>query len=98
MGSEAASEAFQITTAGAGAVTPATALATISDCIVIAWTFDAATQGWQKFDPNPEATSDLASMVGLQGYWIEVSADCTLTYGNNTWNLKAGWNLIGWPS
>lgn len=95
---ETASAAFQVTPGDAGAVVPATAFSTITDCIVIAWTFDAGTQGWQKYDPAPGATSDMASMVSLQGYWIQVSADCTLTYGNNTWDLKAGWNLIGWPS
>jgi hypothetical protein len=95
---ETASAAFQVTPGDSAATTPATAFETITDCIVIAWTFDAGTQGWQKYDPTPGATSDMTAMVALQGYWIQVSADCTLTYGNNTWNLKAGWNLIGWPS
>jgi len=27
---------------------------------------------------------------------VEVTEDCTLNYGANTWNLKDGWNLIGW--
>jgi hypothetical protein len=95
---ETASAAFQVTPGGETLTTPATAFSTISDCIVIAWTFDAGTQGWQKYDPTPGATSDMTSMVALQGYWIQVAEDCTLTYANNTWNLKAGWNLIGWPS
>jgi hypothetical protein len=95
---ETASAAFQVTPGGETATTPAMAFSTITDCIVIAWTFDASTQGWQKYDPTPGATSDMTSMVALQGYWIRVAEDCTLTYGNNTWNLKAGWNLIGWPS
>jgi len=43
----------------------------------------------------PEA-SDLASLEKGKGYWIKVSEDCTLIYGGNTYNLKAGWNLIGW--
>lgn len=90
-----ASTSFTIT-AAAGAATPATGFATISDCIIIAWAFDAATQQWQVYDPSEGATSTLSVLSAGQGYWINVAEDCTLTFGANTYNLVAGWNLIGW--
>jgi hypothetical protein len=30
------------------------------------------------------------------GYWINVTEPCVLSYGGRTWELKEGWNLIGW--
>lgn len=91
-----ASTSFSVTAGAAAAVTPATGLATISDYLAIAWTFDATSQTWQVYDPTEGATSDMTEMKKGQGYWIKVSEDCTLTYGAETYNLKAGWNLIGW--
>lgn len=95
-GGTTATTSFTITTGSAAAVTPATATSTVASQLVIMWTFDAATQTWKIYDPQPGATSDIASMTVGQGYWIKVSEDCTMTYGNKTYNLKAGWNLPGW--
>ncbi len=94
--SNTASTSFTITSSGAAAATPATGFATISDCIVIAWAFDAPTQAWLVYDPTEGATSTLETLATGQGYWIEVAEDCTLTYGSKTYTLTAGWNLIGW--
>ncbi len=96
VGSDAASTSFTISASAATAATAAAGFATISDCIVIAWAFDAPTQAWLVYDPTEGATSTLENLATGQGYWIEVAEDCTLTYGSKTYSLTAGWNLIGW--
>ena len=78
------------------AITVATALKSIEAKYEKVWGFDAATQSWKVYDPAAPEVSDLASLEQGKGYWIKVSEDCTLIYGGNTYNLKAGWNLIGW--
>ena len=62
----------------------------------IVWAFDATTQEWKLYDTAPGAISTLTRLTKGQGYWMQVTEDCTLTYGGNTYSLKAGWNLIGW--
>jgi len=62
----------------------------------IVWTFDAATQSWKLYDTAAGATSTLTNLTRGQGFWVQVSADCTIVYGGNSYPLKAGWNLIGW--
>lgn len=93
---ETASTSFTISASAAAAATPATGFATIADTIVIAWAFDAATQQWEVYDPAEGAPSTLTVLTTGQGYWVQVAEDCTLTYGSKTYDLKAGWNLIGW--
>jgi hypothetical protein len=95
-GTDVASTSFTISAAAAAAATPELGFATITDCIVIAWAFDATTQQWEVYDPTEGAPSTLTTLAAGQGYWIEVAEDCTLTYGRYTYDLKAGWNLIGW--
>ena len=60
------------------------------------WGFAAATQSWQLYDVDAASVSDLTSLTRGQGYWLEVSEDCTIVYGGNTYALLTGWNLIGW--
>jgi hypothetical protein len=72
-----------------------TALASISSQLVMVWNFDNATKGWHFYDPLDPA-SDITSLTPGAAYWIKVSADCTLTYGTNSWTLTTGWNGIGW--
>jgi hypothetical protein len=93
---ETASTSFTISAAAAAAATPETGFATITDQIQIAWAFDATAQQWEVYDPTEGAPSTLTVLTTGQGYWVQVAEDCTLTYGANTYNLKAGWNLIGW--
>ncbi len=93
-----ASTSFTISTAAAAATTPATGFDTISDCIVIAWSFDAPTQSWVVYDPSAGATSTLEALAANQGLWVQVAEDCTLTFGAFTKDLYQGWNLFGWPS
>ena len=96
VGATTASTAFIITAGGAAPVTPAVATANIASQLQIMWTFDGATQTWKVYDPTPGATSDISAMTAGQGYWVKVSENCSLVYGNKTYNLYAGWNLIGW--
>ena len=72
-----------------------TQLATISGELIRVWGWTAST-GWQMYDPADPIGSDLASLVNGRGYWVKVTGYCTLVYGGYSWNLTAGWNLIGW--
>ena len=93
---ETASTSYTISAAAAAAATPETGFATIADYLNIAWAFDSETQQWTVYDPTEGAPSTLTVLTTGDGYWIQVAEDCTLTYGPNTYNLKAGWNLKGW--
>ena len=80
----------------------ATGLASIEDWLVIAYGYKAGegVGGWTVYNPewavtHPEWNSLTTLYVG-RGYWINVSQGCDLTYGANTYQLDAGWNLIGW--
>ena len=77
-------------------VTVETVLQGISGKFTIVWGFDSATQTWKKYDPNAPAVSDLTKLEKGKGYWIYATEDTTLVYGSGIYNLKAGWNLIGW--
>ena len=79
-----------------GPLTIEDAFATIEGKYLTVWTFDAERQEWQVYDPVFGAPDDFESLTPEQGYWVEVTEDCTLTYGPYTWDLWAPWNLIGW--
>jgi len=87
----AATTFFTITAAPA---TVASATAGISDELVRVWGYSAGA--WQMYDPADPIGSDLASLTEGSGYWVNVDADCTLIFGGSSWDLTAGWNLIGW--
>jgi hypothetical protein len=89
---------FTVSSGEGGDVTVEQGLEDIKGLYTKVWTFDAATQEWQVYDTAEGAPDDFSTLNSGQGYWIEVSEDCTLTFGANTWNLKKGWNLIGWLS
>ncbi len=71
-------------------------LTTIDGLYTKAWTYDAAVQQWQVYDPGPSSPDDFTDMNRGQGYWMEVTQDCVLTYGAYNYNLFLGWNLFGW--
>jgi hypothetical protein len=74
-------------------------LAPISDYLVSAYSYMAGegTEGWTIYNPDwPAAQNTLETLYMGRGYWIYVSQDCTLQWGRNTYELNAGWNLIGW--
>ncbi len=60
------------------------------------WTFDSKTKEWLVYDIAEGAPDQFDTLVTGQGYWVEVTADCTLTYSSYTYDLINGWNLIGW--
>jgi hypothetical protein len=75
------------------------ALDQIKDKVLAVQTFKEGegTGGWTTYNPTwPDDYNTLSELTQGLGYWIKVSSDCTLTCGNFTWQLKAGWNLIGW--
>ncbi|MFC1593055.1 CARDB domain-containing protein [Candidatus Omnitrophota bacterium] len=55
------------------------------------------TEGWTIYNPLwPSQMNTLKDLFVGRGYWISVSAACTLQYGSQSYDLDAGWNLIGW--
>ncbi len=77
-------------------VTVEDGFSTIEGIYNTVWAFDADAQEWMVYDTTPGAPDDFDFLTDCQGYWVEVTEDCALTYGANTWNLNAPWNLIGW--
>jgi hypothetical protein len=90
--------AAQVFTVLPGTVTVAVTdgLSSIAGLYTKVWAFNATTQAWVLYDTAAPAVSDLASLTRGMGYWMEVSEDCIIVYGGNTYALSAGWNLIGW--
>ena len=85
-------------------------LASIYSNLVLVYSYcpGEGTGGWTVYNPrwadiHPSWNSLVTLQVG-RGYWVKVNADCQLSYGNrNTpdnplppYNLREGWNLIGW--
>jgi len=83
-------------TVSAAPATVQSALAPLGTNLVRVWGFNAATQGYQLYDPNAAAASDLATLVRGGGYWINVTAAQTVVLGSSQYVLSAGWNLIGY--
>lgn len=94
-GNTTASAAVTVVTA---AQTPSTQLAPLITAgnLVRVWGFDAATQGWDLYDPAVPAQSDLTVLTRGQGYWLNVNTATSIVINGFTYNLVAGWNLIGW--
>jgi hypothetical protein len=87
-------------TINAGAATVKSQTASISSQLVRIWGYDAQTGTWYMYDPADAAGSNLATLASGNGYWIDVSADCTLVLGGFHKDLYAangGWNNIGIP-
>jgi hypothetical protein len=74
-------------------------LASISDYLVSVYGYKdgEGTDGWTIYNPAwPASENSLVTLYMGRGYWINVSQACTLQWGSNTYELSAGWNLIGW--
>ncbi|MFC1956407.1 choice-of-anchor Q domain-containing protein [Chloroflexota bacterium] len=53
--------------------------------------------GWTVYNPLwPSQVNTLTTFYVARGYWINVSDACTLQYGSQSYDLDAGWNLLGW--
>jgi len=69
------------------------------DKLVLAYgyKFGEGIAGWTVYNPAwPTTYNTLTTLHSLRGYWINVNQSCNLVYGTKTYNLNAGWNLIGW--
>ena len=66
------------------------------------WSYDVT--GWHRYDKEgPPFLNDLTEMDAGIGYWVEMSADDTLTITGSppvvtSIDLAAGWNLVGYNS
>ena len=76
--------------------TPSIALAGLGTNLVLIWSYDSDTQRWRVYDPLIPSLSDLPFLVRGRGYWINVKTPQKLIYGGYSYDLQAGWNLIGW--
>ena len=64
----------------------------------IAWSLNNQTKAWSSFDPDlPPALQSLTLFASLGGYFVNTSANCTITVGADSILLYTGWNLFGWP-
>jgi hypothetical protein len=56
--------------------------------------------GWTQYSPDWAIThpewNTLTTLYKGRGYWMRVDQSCTLNYGENTYQLDGGWNLLGW--
>jgi len=70
-------------------------LAYTLDQLIVVYGFHDGNWTW--YNPDwPADQNTLATLYMGTGYWINVSEACALIYGANTYELDAGWNLIGW--
>jgi hypothetical protein len=94
VGSDTATTFF---TVSAAAASVATQLASVSNELVIVWTYTA--DGWQLYDPADPIGSDLASLSDGGGYWIKVTEACTVIYLGKSRIITPdanGWAMMGW--
>ncbi len=85
---------FTVTTAPANV---ATQLAPLGTNLVRVWALDAATQTWNLYDPAaPAGINTLPNLVAGQGYFMKVTTAQILVVGAFSYNLSAGWNIVGW--
>lgn len=66
------------------------------DAVAAVFGFRNDTKQFVSFAPAALAASDLSALVRGSGYWVKTNGDCTLAFGNSSYDLYDGWNLIGW--
>ncbi|MEE8524413.1 MAG: hypothetical protein V3T72_10820, partial [Thermoanaerobaculia bacterium] len=84
---------------------PAVVLSAIGGAFSKAWTYDGcdAADPWKLYDPADPGASDLTAIDHRAGLWIEATtpvglpSDGTLP-PSTSFELCAGWNLIGFPA
>ncbi|MFQ5878787.1 MAG: hypothetical protein ACE5IZ_01230 [Dehalococcoidia bacterium] len=63
----------------------------------VAWGHDNQTKEWLGFFPGgPAFLQDLTEFVPGSAYQVNVTADCTISFGPNVIALYTGWNVVGW--
>jgi len=69
----------------------------ILDKLVMVYNFDNATKTWTWYNPDwPADQNTIEYLYEDYVYWVKVSADCILLWGNQSYDLYAGWNSIIW--
>lgn len=67
------------------------------DVVVMVYNFDNATKTWSWYNPDwPASENTIDTLYKNKVYWIKASDDCTLLYGNQSYDLTTGWNNIPW--
>jgi len=63
----------------------------------VSWSFANQTKVWSSFDPDlPDSLQGFTEFLAGNGYFVNVSGNCTINSGNNNIPLYTGWNLFGW--
>jgi len=81
------------------ATTVTSVLAPLGTNLVRVWGYNPTAQLFELYDPAAAGipgANDLEALTKGRGYWIRVTSDQTLVVGVNSYDLVAGWNLIGW--
>ena len=84
-------------------------LADILENVTAVWSYDETALDWASYDPDaPIVVNDLIAMVDGDGYWVNMTYAGTLTVHGvempeppqlpPTYDLVAGWNLIGYKA
>lgn len=68
-----------------------------------AWTYDSIDFEWKSFLKSKPYTGNLEHIFHTMGVWMNVTSDSNFTIAGVVLNpvtidLKAGWNLVGFPS
>jgi parallel beta-helix repeat protein len=67
------------------------------------WSFDSVDQKWKSFMKSKPHLGALEHVLPSMGVWVNVTEDSNFTVAGaipitTTIDLKAGWNLVGFPS
>jgi hypothetical protein len=78
-------------------------LSSISGQYSLVYAWDAANGKWLIYDPTLGALNDLNNLDESMGFWIRMKSAQTLVVSGSvpastSISLKAGWNLVGYPS
>jgi hypothetical protein len=78
-------------------------LSSLGDQYSLVYAWDAANGKWLIYDPTLGALNDLNTLDETMGFWIKMKSAQTLTVSGSVTastsiSLKAGWNLVGYPS
>jgi|GEM_PF-1580176 len=87
---------FTVMAGAGGDISVEDGFATIDGKYTRVWTFDKKTKEWLVYDVDEGAPDQFGTLNRGQGYWVNVTEDCSIVYGAHTYDLVTGWNLIGW--
>jgi len=89
---------FMVLIGSSGDITVEQGFAAIDGLYTTVWTFDKNTKGWLVYKAGlpPWISIFFNTLNKGQGYWVNVTEDCTIVYSAHTYELVTGWNLFGW--